>query len=148
MVDGLEKEIGTVDTVMGVFAVASEKLTAKNPDTLGFSQHDLYNGFRRLKSETGDKALDYLDYRREGDAWCSKALHDLLFFSGWGGSIQETRVACRAGCKVYGPVARETIKKIENEYGSKTLAEITKMADLFLKYVEEGRSTENVRIPQ
>src|SRR3989344_6754062 len=76
-------QIGTVDTLNGILALACARLQDSYQESFaGFTAGELHNGMHSLAIEQRfQEQLRHLDFRRSSDGWYSKALDTQISLS-------------------------------------------------------------------
>lgn len=134
----LEKRVGAPDAVLGVLAVASQRLGAENPNAIGFSMKVISNCFRKLRENPRYAALQPFDFVKGGDAWRSNYLDNLLLKWDYAGVIEAPKVSGQLKYYVLPADVERIRENIAAAHGPEALGEIEAMAEDFWRYASES----------
>jgi|SRR3989344_10694 len=128
-------EIGTIDTLLGLVAIASERVHEKTAcEYMGFTAGELCDGIHQLSVDPRfEDQLKYLDFSRVGDSFYSKALEDFIFQAGVWGMIETFVWNCLYQQSVPAEQAKAIIGRLNGDYGSEIVKIIEEMADALIR---------------
>ncbi|MBI5804242.1 hypothetical protein HY450_03295 [Candidatus Pacearchaeota archaeon] len=140
--DSSKHEIGTTDAILGLLAIASEKLRERNSSGYpGIPQSHLYNTLHKLSlDENFGKYFNSLDFRAYGNNYYSYGLEvELALANAW--SLIDVPPHLNYAIIVGQKRSRQRIKKLREKYEEKEISALEKMAEILVSTINESKES-------